>query len=329
MQQIIVHPADTGGCYWYRLKNPSSILQENGIVRVHETNLSLSSNEYLSMRPYRVFTQRQTELSQINYIQSYKQLLPATPVVMDLDDLLWNVPTSNGYKFNGDNRKAIQRNLQQCDIIIASTEALKAQIFDRVKEDKIRVMHNMVSHQYFTPPRQRDTSRKLRIGWAGSSTHTGDLNEIFHVIKDTANIVEWVFFGWVPESLRPYVALHEGCKVDQYLPSISALNLDVAVAPLEYHVFNECKSHLKLLEFSALGVPTISTNITPYVENKGILISSTKQSKLYKEWMQAIKLLANDEDTRYRMANDSYEWAHTYQLDRRENIAKIIQAWMI
>jgi hypothetical protein len=78
-----------------------------------------------------------------------------------------------------------------------------------------------------------------------------------------------------------------------------------------------------------LGVPTISTKIEPYLENKGILVSSTKPSKMHKEWIQAITLLVNNEDVRYQMAVDSYNWALTYQLERRENIAKIIQAWMV
>ena len=40
--------------------------------------------------------------------------------------------------------------------------------------------------------------------------------------------------------------------------------LDLAVAPLELHPFNEAKSNLRLLEYGYLGWPVICTDILPY-----------------------------------------------------------------
>jgi len=42
--------------------------------------------------------------------------------------------------------------------------------------------------------------------------------------------------------------------------------LDVAIAPLALHDFNRCKSPIKLLEYGALGIPVICTDIEPYRE---------------------------------------------------------------
>ncbi len=53
-------------------------------------------------------------------------------------------------------------------------------------------------------------------------------------------------------------------ELDPYPAKLASLDLDLALAPLEQHPFNECKSHLKLLEYGVLGYPVIATDIRPY-----------------------------------------------------------------
>ncbi len=329
MQNILVHPADAGGCYWYRLHNPYKLLQDHKLVNVRESNVTLSGADLLQFKPYRVFTQRQTEVTQVQYITNYKILLPSTPVVMDLDDLIWNVPPTNGYKLSGEQRKAISTNLKQCDIIIASTEPLKQQITSRIRRNDVRVLHNMVSREYYCEPKRRDINTKLRVGWAGSSTHSGDLRHLYHIIKETSDVIQWVFLGWAPPQLKPIVEFHEGVPVSGYMAALQRMNLDLTVIPLEPHIFNECKSHLKLLEFGAIGVPAITSKIAPYLENPGFLIESSKPQKEHKLWKAALLELVNNEDLRFQQAVDTYKWALKYQLETRDCLAQVINAWMI
>jgi hypothetical protein len=49
-----------------------------------------------------------------------------------------------------------------------------------------------------------------------------------------------------------------------YPQALARLDLDLAIAPLEIHAFNECKSNLRLLEYGAMGWPVICTDIYPY-----------------------------------------------------------------
>jgi glycosyltransferase involved in cell wall biosynthesis len=134
--------------------------------------------------------------------------------------------------------------------------------------------------------------KKPRVGWAGGSSHLGDLELIFDVVKNLANEVDWVFFGMCPEQLRPYIKeLHYGVDIDSYPQKLASLNLDLALAPLENNHFNDCKSNLRLLEYGACGYPVVCSNTRSYVEsNLSVCIVKNR----YKDWVEAIRNHAND-----------------------------------
>ena len=52
--------------------------------------------------------------------------------------------------------------------------------------------------------------------------------------------------------------------VRRYPARLARMNLDIAVAPLVDHPFNRAKSALKLLEYGALALPVVATDIEPY-----------------------------------------------------------------
>ncbi len=110
------------------------------------------------------------------------------------------------------------------------------------------------------------------------------------------------------------------------MPALKALDLDLAIAPLEYNRFNECKSHLKLLEFSALGVPVVCTNIYPYQESPGILIDP--KNTQWKNWLEVLDLYDKSERMRMEDAIKHYQWAQKYVLERPENVEIIRHCWL-
>jgi glycosyltransferase involved in cell wall biosynthesis len=79
----------------------------------------------------------------------------------------------------------------------------------------------------------------------------------------------------------------------------------MAVAPLSDTPFNRYKSDLKHLEYAALGVPGIFSNVVPYRnavrhEETGLLTENTTDA-----WCAAILRLAFDADLRERMADSA------------------------
>lgn len=88
---------------------------------------------------------------------------------------------------------------------------------------------------------------------------------IADVVKELAGEVEWVFFGMCPAAIRPYVhEVHAGVEIDSYPAALARLDLDLAVAPVEQNLFNECKSNLRLLEYGACGFPVVCSDLECY-----------------------------------------------------------------
>lgn len=131
----------------------------------------------------------------------------------------------------------------------------------------------------------RDTIRKPRLAMACSMNHF-DVSNQNGGVDDFSHIIPWIeyhikkddykfiFVGGVPKQLEQYVKE----KRVEYQPPSDILNypfqmqlrkMDLLIAPLCINKFNECKSNIKWLEFSALGIPTMLQHIktyTPYVD---------------------------------------------------------------
>jgi O-antigen biosynthesis protein len=83
---------------------------------------------------------------------------------------------------------------------------------------------------------------------------------------------------------------------------------DVAVAPLRDTAFNRCKSDLKFLEYAALGLPGIYSDVIPYSpsvdhEQTGLLVENTVDA-----WCAAILRFALDPELRKRTAARAKEY---------------------
>jgi glycosyltransferase involved in cell wall biosynthesis len=84
-----------------------------------------------------------------------------------------------------------------------------------------------------------------------------------------------------------------GVPFDIYPQTLAALGLDVALAPLAANRFNECKSNLRLLEYGALGVPVVATDIVPY--RCGLPVTLVRNRPV--AWIDAVRALAFERDT--------------------------------
>jgi glycosyltransferase involved in cell wall biosynthesis len=170
----------------------------------------------------------------------------------------------------------------------------------------IRVVPNMLApHLWAGLCSLRGKSRKPRVGWGGGTSHTGDLEIIAEVVRELADEVEWVFFGMCPEQLRPYIhEFHPIVGLEVYPAKLASLNLDLALAPLEFHIFNDCKSNLRLLEYGACGYPVICSDTEAY---RGHLPSTRIFTNSTDEWLQAIRMHLSDPAASYRMGDELRE----------------------
>ncbi len=82
--------------------------------------------------------------------------------------------------------------------------------------------------------------------------------------------------------------------------ALAKLDLDLALAPVEQNLFNECKSNLRLLEYGACGFPVICSDLVCY---RGAL-PVTRVKNRFKDWVDAIRMHINDLDASASMGDE-------------------------
>ncbi|WP_433886507.1 glycosyltransferase [Pseudomonas vranovensis] len=247
--------------------------------------------------------------------------------IYEIDDYIIDVPKKNAHSRNmPDNmREMVSRGISMCDRVVVSTAPL-AEALSSMHHD-IRVVPNMLaSHLWTGLQSRRQTSVKPRVGWAGGTSHRGDLELIVDVVRELADQVDWVFFGMCPDLLRPYIKeFHSGIALAYYPQKLASLNLDLAVAPLESNLFNDCKSNLRLLEYGACGFPVVCADTKAY---QGYLPCTRVIGNSPQAWLEAIRMHLADPKASYRMGDELREVVLRDYVLTQDNLQHWANAWL-
>ena len=117
----------------------------------------------------------------------------------------------------------------------------------------------------------------------------------------------------LPEGVSDWIAeTHEFVHpLADYPAKLASLDLDLAVAPLEIHAFNEAKSNLRLLEYGYLGWPVICTDILPYqTDDPPVLRLPNDPAR----WIAAIRERVAERDALARSGDALQAWVHRHYL---------------
>lgn len=259
--------------------------------------------------------------------------------IYELDDDLWNIDHTNvkafkwfvgGIDDKGEHHNVqvnIARSVALSDYVTCTTEPL-AEIL-RQFNPNVHIIPNYIPRWVLEWERPRRD--ELTIGWGGSSTHGMDWEaegpQIKRFLKRSG-----MPFRLVGGTLQQ-AQLQMGLPVDQvsatgWIPSVEdywkTVDFDIGVIPLKPHLFNQSKSHLKFLENSALGIPTVASDAGPYTE----AIEHGKTGFLVKrdhEWGKYLRDLSNDEAMREEIGRNAKDWARTQILeDHLDEWAKVL-----
>ena len=252
-------------------------------------------------------------------------------IVVDCDDYL-QLNDDSPFQMEHDISNAsevIKRTMEIADLITTTTNHLA----DKLKEinHHVVVLPNYMDMERWDVEKVHNTSKTIRIGWAGSMTHFNDLKSIVGPLKRICKEFPQVRLIFIGE--QRIADELEGCPVECMLgvpfevwPSrLNGLQLDIGLAPLLDTEFNKCKSNIKWLEYSIAKVPGIySPTVYQHrsFEPKFGLVANTPD-----EWYGAIKHLIEYPERRKEIAEGSYtlikqkydleknihKWAETYQ----------------
>ena len=188
-------------------------------------------------------------------------------ILSDLDDYLWQAQGWSRERLLG-----CTRALRQCEILTCSTEPLLTQLQVMFPHLKLELVPNSAPQipQHVTPP----AASPLRIGWTGAPwTRPADLallRPLAQWIAARPNELQLVHVGHGEGRLSLAVALGlkpaqvEAKPLQGHGSYLQQLNIHIGLAPLSSSSFNHYKSAIKVIEYSALGIPWLASDAEPY-----------------------------------------------------------------
>ncbi len=240
------------------------------------------------------------------------------PVVVDLDDHLLALPPEHPDRLAGDfadSLPALMHAMLSADALTVTTPELKQALIPF--NPNVIVLPNYLDGDLwqFRQPALRQAAEQVRILFMGTPTHAPDLEEIAGALRNTArrygSRVRFVFFG-----ARPPEGLADLAQVDyqpvksfdyrQFQREFCGLEADIALAPLKDNLFNRCKSAIKFMEYSALGLAGVYAALPPYASavrdgENGFLAGDAQ------EWERKLGALIEDPALCLRMAENAQE----------------------
>ena len=301
MPSVLALPFNASGVGHYRVIQPFTELERAGWIQGRLSFSMPKPVEAEREKPDVVIIQLRYANESSKEIARLKQFSNARRI-FEIDDYIIDPPKKNDHVRNwpSNTGQKLSQAIGLCDRLVVSTEPL-ADALSHMHQD-IRVVPNMLAASLWAGlTSERQTSIKPRVGWAGGTSHRGDLELMLEVVQRLADEVDWIFFGMCPEILRPYVKeFHKGVQLAQYPQKLASLNLDLALAPLEQNLFNDCKSNLRLLEYGVCGYPVICTDTKAYA---GYLPCTRVRENSTEQWLDAIRMHLSDPQASYRQGD--------------------------
>lgn len=321
--RILAHPLGNGQGD-YRVTSPLSAVRKAGLAsecvwrqKITNSVRYFTAAEISRLAPTTVITQNYIHDIALSVLDDWNSLKNRPFIVYVLDDLINDLDKTNPFrKFIPPNaRSRLKYALTNCDRLVVSTDFL-AESYQHFIKDIIVVPNRLEKGIWLPLDSQKRTSKKPRVGWAGGTTHEGDLILLKEIIEQTREEVDWIFFGMCPDKIRPLLAeFHDIVPIGEYPSYLASLNIDIAVAPLAISPFNQGKSNLRLLEYGALGIPVVCTDIDPYRNSPACRVENSA-----KAWVAALRERIYDVEGREKEGMLMRDWVHrSYLLEDHLN----------
>jgi glycosyltransferase involved in cell wall biosynthesis len=238
-----------------------------------------------------------------------------TRLVYDLDDDLTNIPPDHAdYKLLRRRAEAVQVLVGQAHTVWASTPALAAQL--RTVRDDVAVVPNGLDERLWFPLGPRPISRvegAVRVLLMGTATHDRDFGLVRPALKRlhdrfgprlTVDMIGVSSRGDVPSWIhRMLPGGTAGYSYPGFVHWISHGPFwDIGLAPLADTAFNRSKSALKALDYAALGLAILASDVESYRGSLadgpgGYLVANEPDA-----WEQAIERMIRLDRTRREKA---------------------------
>ena len=205
--------------------------------------------------------------------------------LVETDDCLTDIPEWNegfhSYNPNSHNRAIALDSMMVADGLIVSTPYL-GELYRKFNSN-INVVENSLDFKgdstFVGWDKAHPKKHKgIRIGWIGGRAHFNDLMLVAPALREVLlkhpevrlTLVNSAFEASCRLSGKPYpfeglknvLIADRGVAINSYSRFAASFGFDIGIAPLVDCHFNRAKSNLRWLEYSAMGIPTVATDIS-------------------------------------------------------------------
>ncbi len=159
--------------------------------------------------------------------------------------------------------ETVRQSLRISDMVTTSTEPLAEEL--RKYNDNVVVIPDFI-HEYLLKL-ERPHRENVTINWQGGENHLQDMMLIQNPLRNVllSNEVDLHFLGVDYSPIFRWEARFTPWHINvwEYYDKIDG---DIGLAPLVDTPFNRCRANIKALEFAALGIPVVASDVEPYRE---------------------------------------------------------------
>ena len=204
--------------------------------------------------------------------------------------------------------------ITKADGLIVSTDYLK-KVYQN-KNNKVFTVPNAIDFEIWDNRKERKKrSKKIKIGWEGGAGHQINLrlmkNVVRRILDEFPNVeFHFLYGGYIPDYLDHkriiFEDYHKWKSIDKYPQALKNAGFDIAIAPLRDLPFNRAKSNLRYLEYSALKIPTVASDVEPYkcIKHQETGFIAREED----EWIECLKSLIKSEELRSTMGHNAYKY---------------------
>ncbi len=293
---------------YYRIRLPFDELRKNGHDVVH----ARTADEFDESWPVLVAQRFGFPGFELDWLKLFRK----HALIWETDDDLWSIDPINkraAKTFTPDYLKGVEFCVRAARLVTVTNEHL-AERMSRFNTN-VAVVPNMIDAALPTMTRVRRP--KVTVGWAGGDSHRRDLARITiplnRIVRETDAVVHTIGQDFSDVLRLPADRHRHSGWETSLIKYYSRIDFDIGLAPLEDTVFTRSKSYIKALEYGALGIPVIASDVGPYREYvedgvTGFLVR--KES----EWIDRMRLLIADEELRESMGAAAREKAKRHTI---------------
>lgn len=342
-----------GACDLYRVVQPLKMLARNTDCQIALINPGDSEDKRIEKLDTDILVlPRIVSEDTVTIIKRFQDI--GKKVVVEYDDDLFNVsPFSPHYKDHGivevktrlgngeiiDNwidgknidleknikkMAAFEEILAIADMVTVTTDIL-AEVYKPYNSNVV-VLPNCVDTDIWQSLPLKEVD-EIRLFWSGGSSHFEDLcmiqDVIPAVIKKYSNVklvlLGQKFDGPLLNVPKDRIEFHPWTPTPAYPYKTAILNPTIGLIPLVDNEFNRRKSSIKWLEWGALGIPCVASNISPYKEmyngENGVFIENNNP----RSWYEGICLLVEDSILRAKVGGAAKRYVEN-NYDAKKNV---------